>query len=199
HERRVGRVQPGGRGAEGVQRVAAEVRFETQADVRLEQVAAADVADRLADSRGMLLRRGDQAEGTAGIRAGPGFAGRVRPARQFPEPALQRVFTAGGHQRLDRPPAGGPVAPEHVIVVAEPAGRQAARLTRRWRHRQYAAGAADPESADPAAAETSSPGPFGHITGVRRVKLLARLYRAGGHDVAASGPGAQQRYRVRVG
>ena len=127
------------------------------------------------------------------------MAGRARPARQFPEPTLQRVLVAGCRQRLERPPACGAVAPEHVIVVAEPGGGQAARLARRRRHRQHAVGCAKPQVANPAAAETSSFDPFGQVTGIRRVETLAHTHRAGGHDVAATGPGTQQRRRVRVG
>src|SRR5439155_6949774 len=96
---------------------------------------------------------------------------------QVPEPAFEGVLAAGRHQRLERPPPGGPVAPEHVIVVAEPAGRQAARLTRRWRHREHAARRAEPEVADPATAEASSSGLSGQVTGIRRVELPAYPYR----------------------
>ena len=52
----VGRAQLRGGAAEGVQRVPAEVSREAQADVGLEDVAAADAPDCLADGRLVLLR-----------------------------------------------------------------------------------------------------------------------------------------------
>src|SRR5579871_3753230 len=86
-----------------------------------------------------------------------------------------------------------------MIVEAEPARRQVTRFARRWRHRQHASRRAEPEVADPAAAEARLPGSFGHITGIGRVELRTDPHRVGGDDVAASGPGAQQRGRVPVG
>jgi hypothetical protein len=53
----------------------------------------------------------------------------------------------------------GPVAAQHVVVVAEPARGQAARPARRGRHRQHAVRRAEPQIADPPAAESGLPAP----------------------------------------
>src|SRR6202042_3678555 len=107
-ERGIRRVQPGDRVAERVERVAAERCAEPQADVGLEDVAAPDVADRLADRGPVLLRRRGQPEVAAAVTARLAAAG-PGPLRQLPEPALQRVTAAGSRQRLERPSPGGPV------------------------------------------------------------------------------------------
>ena len=198
-ERGIRRVQPGDRTAERVERVPREVRLQPQADVGLENVATADVADRLADRGPVLLRRRDHREAAAGITTRPA-AGRVRTPCQLLEPALQRLRAAGRPQRLEHPPAGGPVAAQHMVVEAEPPGGQATRLARSRRNRQERAARAEPQVADPAAAETGTPGPFGKIAEAwqRRVQHLTDLsrrpaypHRIGSDDVTAAWPSSR--------
>ena len=144
----------------------------------------------------MLLRRRDQPEGTAGVCAwfrakAPG------PARQLRETLVQQPLAAGRDDGLEVPPAGGPVADERVVVVAEPARRESPRRGRR-RDRQESAGRAEAEVADPSAAEAHVPSGTVQVGHERRLWIVSYRCGAGGDDVAAARPVAEQGDRVRV-
>ncbi len=223
----VGRVELGHAAAERVERVAGEVRLGAQRDVGLEDVTLAYVLHRPADRRLMPFGPGHQAERAERVVA-RALRPRRGPAGQLGEPPIERVRAVRRAQRLEVPLPRCPQPAQHVVVIAEPPGRQGP-----WaRRRQRLAARAVPEVTDPPAAEHAAPagrGAGGRVDRARPVRLarLARLAggtgriassrRPGrvehvmkrswrgpdqhglrGDQVAAAGPGSAERHGMRV-
>jgi hypothetical protein len=119
------------------------------------------------------------------------------PARQLRETLAQQPLAAGRDQGLEVSPAGGPVADERVVAVAEPARQESPRRGRR-QLRQESAGRGEAEVADPSAAGAHVPSGTVQVGRERRVWIVSHRCGAGGDDVAAARPGAEQGDRVRV-
>src|SRR5215813_13568313 len=137
--------------AERIKRIAGELGFQPEADVRLEDVAAPDVFDGPGDRGLMLVRLRHQPEVPEGVFAR--WRGCASPAGQLVEPALEGLGPVVGPQCLEEPSSGCVAAPLDVVVVAEPPRGQGAHPAGCRRECKQLVREAEAEIADPATAE----------------------------------------------
>src|SRR5262249_31799785 len=139
----------------------------------------------MADCSGHLLELAARVVLLAGRRP-PGTGAKLR------QPRVEGGSAARRAERLEEPPARCAIAPQRVIVIAQPRRRQPPRVAWRRRHWEDTAAEAESEIAEPAASEaritcayTGLRGPALLECRQRRLRIAANVTGFRDDDVGA--------------